>query len=445
MALPSTWDVLAPFPAGTREFGADPLEAFGGIRQIYARRSSRDLFPSELVFGGYVSWQALSGGNNPVNIQWNSSYVNWPLIEGWGGLTSSQFSGWAVGKLLVATSGTYTVTCSGVSTFYIDDKPFRGDVYGLGYGVFSVELTAGVSSTIFVPFGGMENAGFQCGFSDVPSGATLLALQDNVVPDIVTYRDEQIVAGGYFGFSVLNLFNSPRSRIEVQTSSFRIIAQDYTSLYPNQAGIVNVQVDPTGPSPKCDPRTNSTQARFSLLASGDSSPLYLNVTFTCRSWGLPYAFTFRDADQSVQYAAIRPPKFSCSNLQNGCPVLFTFHGAGVYARKDAWVYAYVQQPQSWILFPTNRRYANPFFASVLWSPKLTQFFSSCSVPFRQFGFDWEGPGRVNAWKAFNAALRLPGVPQSLKSSYLIDQYKIQYAGTCYAPLTYGMISSHMPY
>jgi hypothetical protein len=410
--------VLAPFPAGTREFGADPLEAFGGIRDIYDRKTDSDRFPSELVFGGYVGWSSVPGGNMAVNLEWNSSYVNWPLIEAWGGLSASQFQGWAVGRLSVAAAGTYTVSCVGVSSFYIGKRPFRGDVYGLGYGTFSVQLPKSAELLIYVPFGGMEGTSFQCAFADVPSSgsSSLQVLNDHIIPDIVmNYKDPNIFAGRYFGLAVLNLQDRPLRRIQVSSKDVNITNQWYPSLAPNQAGVVNVEVRAES-APRC-PGNNFTTISFSLRPDGPSeTPLVISIGINCRSWGLPYAFTFLDADKSVQYAATRPPSQSCASLPS-CPVLFTFHGAGVYARKDAWVYAYEQQPRSWLLFPTNRR---------------------------QFGFDWEGPGRVNAWRAFNALLELPGVHERYKSSVVVDPYKIQYAGHSMGGHGCWYISSHAP-
>jgi hypothetical protein len=424
VTLPAYWDVLAPFSIGTREFGADPLEAFGGIREIYKNRGSNPLFPSELVFGGYVRWSTVPGGDNVVSIAWNTSVVNWPLIESWGGLTSSQFQGWAIGRLNVRRSGMYTVTCTGVTSFYIDHQPFRGDVYGLGYGVASTKLEVSDTLLLLIPLSGMENTAFQCGFSDISPNypSKLIELQDHVVPDIVVYNGQNTVAGAWFGLSVLNIDNQPLTHFFVASEEFKIVQQPTkTQIFGNQGGIINFQVDSESVlgSALCQDSSSSSKASFkiSFVAHGPGGPgnysLAISVSLSCRFWGLPYAFTFLDIDRSVQYAATRPPAFRCLK----CPVLFTFHGAGVYARKDAWVYAYQQQNTSWLLFPTNRR---------------------------QFGFDWEGPGKTNAWYAFNALLSLPGVPQALKSSYGINPQRIQYAGHSMGGHGCWYISTHAP-
>lgn len=407
--------MLGPFAAGTREFGADPLEAFGGIRTLYARKQPTDVFPSELVFGGYVNWTTVTGDSGTVNIGWDSSWVNWPLIEGWGGLTASQFRGWAVGRLQVSRAGTYVVSCSGVTEYFIGERQVRGDVYGLGYGLNSVYLTAS-SHTIYVPFSGMEGASFQCSFADAPSSG-LLALPDNIAPDIVVYNGENTVAGGFFGLTYLNLLNVSIDGFYVESQELQVEEVFNLKLAPHQAGIVSFRVVPNSArgSAKCTSSTSASYAIFKIYAKG-LAPVLANVSLTCRQWGQPYAFSFLDVDDSVQYAATRPPVNYCA--PSGCPVLFTFHGAGVYARKDAWVYAYKQQESSWLLFPTNRR---------------------------QFGFDWEGPGHTNAWKSLAAlSTSLPGVPSSLASKFALNPYLIQYAGHSMGGHGCWYISTHAP-
>ncbi len=44
-----------------------------------------------------------------------------------------------------------------------------------------------------------------------------------------------------------------------------------------------------------------------------------------------------------------------------------------------------------------------------------------------YGFDWQGPGRVNGWSALAAFQRdLPGVPASLKGDYALDATRVRF-------------------
>ncbi len=43
-----------------------------------------------------------------------------------------------------------------------------------------------------------------------------------------------------------------------------------------------------------------------------------------------------------------------------------------------------------------------------------------------YGFDWQGPGRVNGWSALAAFQRdLPGVPPALKGAYTVDTSRVR--------------------
>eukprot|EP01125_Pyxidicula_operculata_P009720 TRINITY_DN318_c2_g1_i1.p1 TRINITY_DN318_c2_g1~~TRINITY_DN318_c2_g1_i1.p1 ORF type:complete len:777 (+),score=119.56 TRINITY_DN318_c2_g1_i1:180-2510(+) len=163
----------------------------------------------------------------------------------------------------------------------------------------------------------------------------------------------------------------------------------------------------------------------------------INILFTCKTWPIVedgYVFTFPDVDNSIQYAVLRAPIYPCTNISNGsidavnmkrdpsisqntCPIIFTFHGAGV-ASGPVWANSYLKQNNSWILLPTNRR---------------------------PFGFDWQGPGRANAWSSFHYFVNnLPGVPEELKRYFTPDPYRIIYAGHSMGGHGCWLISSHYP-
>lgn len=364
-----------------------------------------------------MNWTVVEGGDQSIDIEWPQSLVNWPLIEGWGGLTASQFRGWAVGHFSLQVNGWYLISCVGVSEFYIDDQLMRGDVYGIGYGVSSVYLLSG-RYLFYVPFSGMESTSFQCSIEDSPQAPSpIIEIPDHLVPDLIVYSGQTNVAGEWFGLSILNTQHSLPYDFSVVSSEFTILEVRAGYFAAGQSGIVNIRVasNSTKGSALCAPNVLTSTATFILSAKTIASTP-ISVTMSCIKWQDPFAFTFLDVDNSVQYAAARAPSEPCP--QQGCPVLFSFHGAGVDARKNAWVYAYEQQRASWILLPTNRR---------------------------QFGFDWEGPGRTNAWYALQAlASQLPGVPSTFKSQFRANPYLLQYAGHSMGGHGCWYISTHSP-
>eukprot|EP01116_Phalansterium_solitarium_P011095 TRINITY_DN26704_c0_g1_i1.p1 TRINITY_DN26704_c0_g1~~TRINITY_DN26704_c0_g1_i1.p1 ORF type:complete len:251 (-),score=73.08 TRINITY_DN26704_c0_g1_i1:89-784(-) len=187
--LPSTWDVLAPFPLGTRERGGDPLEAFGGIWRI--PRADSSTYPSDIINGAKVGWTtvAADASDASVSVAFNASVVDWPLIEAWAGAAGAMFQGWALGDFTVSTAASYLVGCAGVNVFYIDGQQFNGDGYGAGWALSPVALTAG-THTFTVPFYGSETGGFGCSLAPLD---TDLRLVGDVSPAAASSRPPLVV------------------------------------------------------------------------------------------------------------------------------------------------------------------------------------------------------------------------------------------------------------
>jgi hypothetical protein len=129
-----------------------------------------------------------------------------------------------------------------------------------------------------------------------------------------------------------------------------------------------------------------------------------NISLLCKEFSpnQPFTFTFLGFDGSVQYSAVIPPLTTCDSLSAGCPILFSTHGATVDASSPTWTGAYQPQTQAWVLLPTNRG---------------------------AFGFDWQGPGRVDGLVALASFVaNLPGVPPALRSVYAANPRSIFFAG-----------------
>ncbi|KAL9541721.1 hypothetical protein MBANPS3_008961 [Mucor bainieri] len=125
--LSKTWQVLGPFPIGTREqdFGADPLENYGGFRKL--KYSTGAKYPSELVEGGFVGWAMVNANNHTLgpidfNVRWSENGVPF----GW---SIEQYQAWARGILITHEPVQLFVQVSGVSEFYIHGMRYHGDCY----------------------------------------------------------------------------------------------------------------------------------------------------------------------------------------------------------------------------------------------------------------------------------------------------------------------------
>lgn len=93
----------------------------------------------------------------------------------------------------------------------------------------------------------------------------------------------------------------------------------------------------------------------------------------------PFRFTFRDSDDSVQYAMALPPLSPPpTNQSSPIPIILALHGAGVEASSPFWTSSIPRQSCGvWIVLPTGRT---------------------------PWGYDWHGP---SLWNAANAVKEVP--------------------------------------
>eukprot|EP00742_Colponemidia_sp_Colp-10_P005048 GILJ01005393.1.p1 GENE.GILJ01005393.1~~GILJ01005393.1.p1 ORF type:complete len:925 (+),score=98.11 GILJ01005393.1:392-2776(+) len=300
------------------------------------------------------------------------SFVRWNTLSTPFGYAGTMWQGWAVGNLTATADGTALVSCAGVEEYFIDDIRMRGDMYGSGYGSFPVTLSAG-THIIRVRLSGEGNGGFGCNFHAAQNVDFMFVEGDDIVPDIV---DDRLVSA-YASIVLLNLRTKNWLKdVQITCSDARVSVQllrhiDYPKrsldLAPAQVMPIHIQLTAK--------EALSCPFNITLSVSADGVKAQTRtLVFNCVTYGSPFRFTFLDADHAVHYAVAIPPLNDCPE-DGGCPVLLSTHGAGVKADGGAWVGSYSRKNLAWILLPTGKR---------------------------DFGFDWEGVGRVNALYALSA-------------------------------------------
>ncbi|KAI9281443.1 hypothetical protein BC943DRAFT_134447 [Umbelopsis sp. AD052] len=138
----TTWAILGPFPTGMREqdFGADPLEAYGGIHNLTFSTCSR--YPSELADGGSVGWQLLETQGTTVGpLEFPSTRWSWnQLTAGW---SINQYQAWAVTTFTLDEPVAFRVQFYSIGDFYVDHIKYSGDWYNYQTTAHVVRLAAG--------------------------------------------------------------------------------------------------------------------------------------------------------------------------------------------------------------------------------------------------------------------------------------------------------------
>jgi len=400
------------------------LEAFGGILSI--PRGDKRTYPSELVStwagrrtgraGWFVVEAAEDGG--PVDIDYGDmrwDFMTEPMRE-----TVARNQGWAICDFNVSAAGTYAAGCAGVGSFLLDGhRLLTGDIYRRGWASSqAVQLQAG-RHTLHVPF--------------VAWGSRkVLHCQVKAYDDDTEAAPLSVVRRGggggrpdLFGDVIDGRINSELGSVVVENRGavpLRVFAVRSASAE------LDVELSPrspsrVAPSQKLPLRLHVQQAKERLQCTGTGwarrYPLEVLINATdgaskavsasvtveliCRSFSEPYKFTFADADESVQYAAVRSPRGPCPT--SGCPVLFATHGAGVESdprRNPAWASAYERQEAAWVLLPTNRD---------------------------AYGYDWQMAGMENGLRALqHLVAALPGVPADSTSALRADADRLLYSG-----------------
>jgi len=149
----SNWEVLGPFQSGTREqqWGADPLEAYGGFRNIDSEDSRE--FPSTLNGSVRFSRVQARAGAGPGSLRCAIPVVfdnvNWHGLRETFGWSALQFQAWIRGTFIVHEEGRYGIWIGDAVEFYLDGlywdvgNLYEADVLQYSRGGLFLDLSAG--------------------------------------------------------------------------------------------------------------------------------------------------------------------------------------------------------------------------------------------------------------------------------------------------------------
>lgn len=252
---------------------------------------------------------------------------------------------------------------SGHSMVYVNGEPRAGDPYQNGIVLLPILLKPGRNELLFACGRGQLRAKLA-----EPEAPVTFNLRDTTLPDLIVgqpadaeaavvvvnasrspIRDGRVIAT--YGGTRETTAVGPIPALGVRKIGYRIVGPP-----PQEAGEEQVELELVEPSPDVIEHARTT------------------ITLRVRQPHESYRRTFRShIDGSMQYYAVQPMSPAAEPGQ--APALFlTLHGAGVEALGQ--VNAYSPKDWGYIVAPTNRR---------------------------QFGFDWEDWGRIDAMEVLEHA------------------------------------------
>jgi predicted esterase len=291
-------------------------------------------------------------------------------------------NGWAFTTIGAPEPRTVLVEGKGFGGFYLNGEPFPGDPYGHGILRVPVALTRGPNRLLVRAIRG----GFELRMLPA-DGPASLSPHDALLPDL---RRGVLLDKAHAAVIVLNHLDEPIKRARLvygDDKVFRIGTATVRHLLPlgmEKAPFTLRQIrDP-------EPSELDEKGRYLLpveIRVGDAT-IPAEFAMKLREPGDAYRETrLSGIDDSVQVHAVRAPLVFEEGKKYA--LFLSLHGAGVKCYNQA--RAYRNKPDAFVLAPTNRR---------------------------QFGFDWQDWGRIDALEALEFAL----------ANYPIDPRRVYLTG-----------------
>lgn len=348
------WSFIGPFIIGKIEWDGDPLEAFGGIRNVSKYRYRKgEQFYSELVKDNIIEWKTFKQNTAENGIQ-ISPTVQWnELINSLGSVGITEWQGWMLGDIYVTEKDqNILIQCLGLHTVYVDDIAVASDVYHREKFWFGIHLTRGIH-TLYAHLRTKVTATKKCIFQIDSTPVRVLSPQ--FLPDLVNGH----LFSQYISIPVSNYHHSKWIKVtKITSAQVEISIENTFSIAPGQTAHIPIKVNTQEEITKKD----CDQFDFLVKIITSEGVYSIPLQFRCRKSGQSFLFTYLDHDGSVQQAAAVEPILQCE--AELCPVLLTLHGTTVPPQNQADSYKRMEKKEyvfgvdkAWLLAPT--RYSFP--------------------------------------------------------------------------------------
>lgn len=357
------WLLVGPFSVGAREGIAGAVEDPATFRPTEGQE-----FRSSLVQGGVVKCRKVEA-DSLGQIETNYQDVRWDTIDQYYGNSGIISIGYAYAEFSSPRRSRALAVTPRLGGFTLNGLGYAGDVYGNGWFLTPVELDSGINRVLLRISGYGDE---QVRFFLVPPAAPVLPIAaDATVPDLVS--DSALTAS-----IAVPLLNTTDVRIDSVLLRLDFAATTIETTVGNLPayGARKVPLRLSFPPQHYDSARPFFAVAVTATALGSSATD--TVKLAVRTTASPRRQTFISRiDSSVQYYATWYPQDYDPSRRY--PLIYTLHGAGVEAWGQA--NAYRQKDWAFVVAPTNRR---------------------------QYGFDWQDWGRLDAAEALDTVLkRLP--------------------------------------
>ena len=250
---------------------------------------------------------------------------------------------------------------SGCTELYINGTPRAGDVYNKNWMLLPVDLKAGENVFLIKSGRGMLKIELH-----KPEKLIYMSQRDMTIPDLITSESDEKLAA----IRIINTSSKTLTNLKIVTEINGLKAEtELPSITPLAVRKVPYSLkDAAVQTGKINFRVN--------LYNGNKLVDHTVVEYEAKQLEDKHVRTFiSNIDGSLQYFAVVP---DTTDNDDGKPAMFlSVHGAGVKAQNQAG--AYKHKDWGYIICPTNRR---------------------------EFGFDWEDWGRLDAMEVQSIAEKM---------------------------------------
>ncbi|KAL4927822.1 uncharacterized protein BDV17DRAFT_118898 [Aspergillus undulatus] len=370
VSLSEKWQVLGPFPCGTREavWGADPLELRGGFTNLSFDQNVE--IPSPLATGGIVRWGVIASNTTNAHPKQSRAelvlafpQIDWTFLQSIYGWSALQYQAWARGHLHLPDSRYQSVAIytDGILEIVVDGRRhFGGDFYSYRRAPLILNLTPGGHVVELRLVRDVRALGGQ------GDPTVKVVLEAEIRYDLLTVDEQSLLVPESTDWklgstwSSINIQNNGAEWIDIISLNcsnvcFRMVMEAPLHLAPYQTRPLAFRI--TADSLAHTGSKVKIHYRISQDETIRTQSFHLELIE--RSLTLPQRLTYLHPAGVVSFSILRPPSLDSPCVANHStrplPIIIGLHGAGLEADSEQ-VRGMLDAAYgicAWMLFPSG--------------------------------------------------------------------------------------------